>query len=72
MAESRKNIENAIVVDMHTNVLNWQLEHSLDIVRKSDMHSYNTHNKDTVKSPKSNAIGENIVQFTTVLKTLMS
>ena len=28
---------------------NGQLNHSLDIVRKSDMHSYNTRNKDTIK-----------------------
>ena len=34
---------------MHTNVLlNGQLDHSLDIVRKRDMHSYNTRNKDTI------------------------
>ena len=29
-----------------------QLEHSLDIVRKSDTHSHNTRNKDTIKLPK--------------------
>ena len=29
--------------------INGQLNHSLDIVRKSDMHSYNTRNKDTIK-----------------------
>ena len=32
--------------------INGQLNHSLDIVRKSDMHSYNTRNKDTIKLPK--------------------
>ena len=32
--------------------INGQLEHSLDIVRKSDMHSYNTRNKDTITLPK--------------------
>ena len=51
---------------------NGQLDHSLDFVRKSDMHSYNTRNKDTVGSPKSNTIGENIVRSTTVSKTLKS
>ena len=29
-----------------------QLNHSLDIVRKSDIHSYNTRNNDTIKLPK--------------------
>ena len=29
--------------------INVQLEHSLDIVRKSDMHHYNTRDKDTIK-----------------------
>ena len=32
--------------------MNGQLEHSLDIVRKSDMHHYNTRTKDTIKLPK--------------------
>ena len=32
--------------------INGQLNHSLDIVRKSDMHSYNTRNNDTIKLPK--------------------
>ena len=32
--------------------INGQHNHSLDIVRKSDMHSYNTRNKDTIKLPK--------------------
>ena len=32
--------------------INGQLNHSLDIVRKSDMHSYNTRNKDTIKLPQ--------------------
>jgi len=31
---------------------NGQLNQSLDIVRKSDMHSYNSRNKDTIKLPK--------------------
>jgi len=32
--------------------MNGQLAHSLDIVRKSDMHAYNTRNKDATKLPK--------------------
>ena len=32
--------------------INGQLNHSLGIVRKSDIHSYNTRNKDTIKLPK--------------------
>ena len=32
--------------------INGQLNHSMDIVRKSDMHSYNTRNKDTIRLPK--------------------
>ena len=32
--------------------INGQLNHSLDIVRKSDIHSYNTRNNDTIKLPK--------------------
>ena len=32
--------------------INGQLNHSLDIVRKSDTHSYNNRNKDTIKLPK--------------------
>ena len=32
--------------------INGQLEHSLDILRKSDTHSYNNRNKDTIKLPK--------------------
>ena len=31
---------------------NGQLNHSLDIVKKSDMYSYNTRNKATIKLPK--------------------
>ena len=34
------------------NCINGQLEHCLDIVRKSDMHSYNTRNKDTITLSK--------------------
>ena len=32
--------------------INGQPEHSLDILRKSDTHSYNIRNKDTIKFPK--------------------
>lgn len=32
--------------------INGEINHSLDIVRKSDMHSYNTRNNDTIKLPK--------------------
>ena len=32
--------------------INGQLNHSLDIVRKTDTHSYNTCNNDTIKLPK--------------------
>ena len=32
--------------------INGQPEHSLDILRKSDTHSYNIRNKDTIKLPK--------------------
>ena len=38
--------------NFRANVLNGQLEHSLNIVRKSDMHSYNTRNKNAIKLPK--------------------
>ena len=40
-SEKKKNVLNVIDVYMPTNVLMDKLEHSLDIVRKSDMHSYN-------------------------------
>jgi len=52
--------------------INGQLEHSLDIVRKSDMHSYNNRNKDALKLPKIKNNWENIVRCITVWKTLMS
>ena len=32
--------------------INGQLEHSLDIIRTSDVHSHNTRNKDTINLPK--------------------
>ena len=52
--------------------INGHLNNSLDIVRKSDMHSYNTRNNDTIKLPKIKYNWGNIVGGTTVSKTLMS
>ena len=55
--------------------INGQLNHSLDIVRKSDIHSYiPTIRAITIlsSSPKLNIIGENNVRGTTVSKTLMN